>query len=371
MERAFTRTAFGATDRIAGLAGCGRGASSAGGLSRSLVDELFTGSAEQRARAAARIEAVLGLAAVGPLCEALATETEPEVLAAICASLGRLGLEETYEDLRPHLASEEPAVRAAAIEACLRLVRAEPERSWLVEIGLGDTSACVRRRTFLAAAALPGFELVPLALRCRADGDPHVRRLAYVALASESDPAVACRAFEAISDPDEGVRRAVAPLLARRFGADAEALASLSPAERLREIRALEARAKEPERRDPALESGRRGPAPEAELRRHAPTGEFERGGPAPKPELRGLTPVGKFARRGDALAAAPAATDAAEPGIPFDEIELVLMTSLRGATLPELVERLRRGEADVARAVERYLAEGRLVLRGSRLYLP
>jgi len=312
------RTAFGALDRFASPAGEARGLPG-GGLAHSLVEELFSGSAEQRARAATRIEAVLGLEAVEPLCEALTVETGAEVLAAICASLGRLGAEEAYDFLRPHLTAEEPSVRAAAIEACLRLVRTEPDRSWLVELGLGDASAPVRRRTFLAAAALPGFELLPLALRCRTDGDPHVRRLAYVALASESDPAVARRALEALSDPDEGVRRAVGPLLSRRFGVDGAASASSSSA----------------------------------------------RSQPGSAPETLAKAPDGA----GPVVAAAARTTQ--EPGIPFEEIELVLMTSLRGATLADLVERLDRGEAEVARVVERYLAEGRLVLRGSRLYLP
>jgi HEAT repeat protein len=241
----------------------------------------------------------------------LHAETEPEVLSAICASLGRLGEEEAIDHLRPHLSSEEATVRAAALEACLRLVGSEAERTSLVELGLADASASVRRRTYLAAAALPGVELLPWAMRCRKDGDPHLRRLAYVTLASESDPAVASMALDALLDPDEGVRSAVASLLQRRLGNDVEALASLAPVERRREVRALEARLS----------------ARETE--------------------------------------AAP------EEGIAFEEIEAVLMTALRGTVLADLAATLGRAEAEVASAVQRYLGEGRIVLRGSKLYLP
>lgn len=317
MERALTRTATVTTEELAdSLASIARGRGTAGpyagGFASALIDELFEGTVAQRTHAAARIEAILGLEAVAPLCEALHAETEPEVLSAICASLGRLGEEEAIDHLRPHLSSEEPTVRAAALEACLRLVRSEAERTSLVELGLADASASVRRRAYLAAAALPGVELLPWAMRCRADGDPHLRRLAYVTLASEPDPAVSSMALDALLDPDEGVRSAVASLLERRLGKEVEALASLSPIERRREIRALEAR-----------------------------------------------------------MAAREETKAAPKEGIAFEEIEAVLMTALRGTMLADLAAELGRDEPEVARAVQRYLSEGRIVLRGTKLYLP
>lgn len=309
-------------------------------LASTLERELQEGSAAQRCRAVTRLEAVLGLEASPHLREALASEEDPAVLAALCASLGRLGESEALEALRPHRASEDPGVRSAALEASLRLAPSEDERLAWIEEGLSDPCGSVRRRTFLAAAAAPGVELAPWAIRFRRDDDPHLRRLAYVALATSPDPSLAAMALDALLDPDPGVRMAAGAALERWFGDDLPALEGRSPLELRREIAALKSR----------LASGSAAPRPPAPSRRRPRPG----GGAAP--------------------ARAQSGRPAAEPpagALAFEAIERVLLAAIRGMHLGDLAAELGEDEAVVGAAVQQHLVEGRLVLRGTKLYLP
>lgn len=60
-----------------------------------------------------------------------------------------------------------------------------------------------------------------------------------------------------------------------------------------------------------------------------------------------------------------------ANPGLAFEAIEKILLAAIRGMSFHDLVAELGEEEGEVAAAVQRYLSEGRLVLRGSKLYLP
>lgn len=321
-------------------------------FSSALLGELREGSREQRRRAAARLEAILGLEALPHLCEALSTEEDPEVLAAVCASLGRLGEASALDSLRPLLDSEEPGVRSAALEACLRLSDSEAERMALIEGGLGDPSGSVRRRTFLAAAALSGMELAPYAIRFRRDEDPHLRRLAYVALATHTDPSLASMALDALLDPDPGVRTAAVTALERWFGDSIRALGEASPLEVRREIAALKSR----------LAGGQ--PSPRAASKPEKEGGEAPRSAAAdsePAVEAESTADAGEV-DRADETRAAP---------IAFEAIQRVLLAAIRGMHLGDLAAELGEEEAKVGAAVQQYLIEGRLVLRGTKLYLP
>ncbi len=313
-------------------------ASALAGLSSALVRELYVGGTEQRVRAATRLEAFLGLDAVPHLLDAVEQEEEPAVLASIFESLGRLGETVALPAIRAHLGADDPAVRSAAIEACLRLVDEDGERTALIEQGLCDPSPVVRRRTFLAAAAIPGVELAPWALRFRKDDDPHLRRLAFVALATSAEASLQATALDALLDPDEAVRRAVAAALERRLGICVREIAGLPPAEARRAIAA----------RKNQLVGTLAERAPVG--RPHPPVAEAP--APAPLP-----------------IEATGAATAPAE--VAFEDIERVLLAAIRGMHLRELAVELGRNEADVGAAVQRYLVEGRLALRGTKLFLP
>lgn len=301
-------------------------------LSFALVRELAAGSTEQRVRAATRLEAFLGLEAIPHLLEAVAREEEPAVLASVFASLGRLGEAEALPAIYAHLGAEEPGVRCAAVEACLRLVDSDEERMALIEEGLSDSSALVRRRTFLAAAAIPGMELAPWALRFRKDEDPHLRRLAFVALATSPEASLQSTALDALLDPDEGVRLAATAALERRHGAAIRELATLPAAEARREIAARKAK---------------------------LTSSPVQRAAPPPRP----APPPPPVAEK------APSGHEA--PALAFEAIERVLLAAIRGIHLPELAAELGEDEAKVGAAVQTYLVEGRLALRGTKLFLP
>lgn len=296
-------------------------------LSATLLDELHAGGVEQRVRAATRLEAFLGLEAIPHLMAALEVEEAPEVLASLFASLGRLGDEEALARIHPHLLADDAGIRSVALEACLRLAPSEAERMEFIETGFADPSPWVRRRTFLAAAAIPGMDMAAWALRFRKDADPHLRRLAYVALATRPEASLVASALDAFLDADEGVRRAAATALERRLGEVVHELVSL----------------------------------PAAEVRRAIAARKAELGAPPPeKPRAEAAPPAPRKRARAEA-----------SPEIAFEEIERVLLAAIRGMHLPDLAAALDEDEARVGAAVQSYLVEGRLVLRGSKLYLP
>lgn len=322
-------------------------------LVRRLAKELFEGGAAVRARAASRLLVLLGQEASSLLVSALETEEEPSIVVRLLDLLGQAGDSEVLERIRAWGGDPRAEVRAAAVEASL-LLAAPGEREALVSRGLSDPSPWVRRRTLLASAAAVGLDVGPLAAERLDDPDRHVRRMACLALSGTSDAAAAAQVAAALLDEDEGVRRAAESASVRLFGERAEGLADLPAHGRRIAVSRLQAwiAARLPSWQ----EEGRLLPLERrevAERRTEEPVVRAKALPPATEEEVEAIAELGM------------------EAPIPFDAVEEVLLAAIRGAHPEELARELRRDPGEVERALDGWLAEGRIVRRGKKIYLP
>lgn len=294
--------------------------------------DLDSDSAAVRRRAAERL-AEAAIAALNPLVMVrLRSEPDARVRVALVKLLDLTGGDGAALVLSHSLRDEDARVRAAALE------------------GLG-------RR--------PGADLSSVL----ADPDPSVRRRALALLPRTTDAIDALA--DALSDEDAGVRRVAAIVLASRGGAEATAL--LHAAAHFADDAVAQVAREALSRRgidwtEPPAEMLRPPAEPAEEPEDVEETEEFE--APEPPPIEADAAPV----------MPEPVATPEPDPepetaaveANPLDERVLdEIRTSLRGRTLDELAWRLGEDELELSDAIDRLIAQGQLVWRGRKLYLP
>ncbi len=206
-------------------------------LARRLAEEVVSGPATLRLRAAIRLVEVAGQGAV-PALLAAAHEAEGAVRASLIEQVGRCGDAQAAEELAEFLADETAEVRAAAIEAMVRLVSGA-ELEAVLRMGLEDGDARVRRRTALCAASARNFDAGALLVPLLSDPDRQVRRVACTALGGSRDPMAALALVGALLDDEAAVRTAAGTATERLFGEQARGISQLPAGQRPRAVARL------------------------------------------------------------------------------------------------------------------------------------
>ena len=210
---------------------------SARSLAKRLADEVIAGPATLRLRAAARLVDVAGAAAAPALLTA-AREAEGALRAGLLEQVGRCGAADAAASVVEFFADEVAEVRAAAIEAAVRLVEGA-ELEEVIRIGLADGDPRVRRRTALSAASARNLEAGPLLVPLLADPDRQVRRVACTALGGSRDPMAALALLGALLDDEPSVRSAAGSAAEKLFGEQARGIAQLPTQQRARAVARL------------------------------------------------------------------------------------------------------------------------------------
>jgi len=226
-------------------------------LANRLAAELAAGPQSVRLRAAARLVDVAGLLAIPSLVEALdAPESTAALRSELVVQLGRTAASlaaSTAPEVRPSIAAAyevarrlqgdgNALVRAAAVEAAVRLGSYDAAAmSGALREGLDDADPRVRRRAALCAASARGLDPGELLLPLLDDADPQGRRLAVVALGSTAAPDAADALLQALLDEDASVRLAAESSALRLFGDAAAGLGEMPALQRRRAVARLRA----------------------------------------------------------------------------------------------------------------------------------
>ena len=312
------------------------------------VRELSSPDPTARVRAAERLR-ILGERAAAPaLAAALHAERDPLVLTALLDTFRTVASREGTAVVAPLLEAPDSTVRIAALRAITTL---DPDTaaSHLARAA-HDAEPSVRRRAALLAVTLGPERTLELEREAGRDPDPEVRRLVVLAAGAAGGDAARVRLLASLDDADLGVRRAAARSLSRLLSVELGHVPELSDEERRREIRristleppplAVRARLDEP-LPEPVVVAQR--PQPE-EPELSLPGAEPEPA-PVPAPEL----------HSDEALC---------------QQIAHELQGAMRGRTVLDLAGQLGVTDERVVEAAALLVARGRVVRRGTKLFV-
>jgi len=201
------------------------------------LQELSSSDTQVRLRTALRLKA-LGRASAAPaLGQAIHTETDVEVLAALIDAFSAFAKTEGIPLVAPHANSPHPKLRLAAIKALMRMDAHAATPQLLA--ALEDADASVRRRATLWLMGLSPEETLRLGSIAFEDENPEVRAVATYVLSISQQEAAKPKLLRALQDESLKVRTAAAKALNTSSKADWSFLPSLEQAERRRALRRL------------------------------------------------------------------------------------------------------------------------------------
>jgi hypothetical protein len=306
-----------------------------------LIAEAAPGVDSSRLRAGNRLVELVGPLSA-PFIASIASSTrEHGARAQLVRVLGKAADAQVLPVAARFLSDPEPEVRIAALDACAKLAGAQSsERLELVERGLNDPDARVRRRALVHLSAVRGLDPGPRCACLLTDPDSLTRRLACVTLAGTRDLDAALAVLDALLDQDEQVCRAASVAVEQIFGQQVGAWLTLPYDKRRESVARLRAYCS-------------------ASRERLAPQGRLQ------SPEL--LAQVLPQFLEGEFFENQP--PPGARPT--FDAIGEVLQESLSGCTPEAIARELGCDRDTLLNLVQEYVRAGLLLRRGEKLFLP
>ncbi|AKU92218.1 TolA protein [Vulgatibacter incomptus] len=211
-------------------------------LAERLAAELSDGPEAFRVRSAARLVEVAGELAVPAIANVLGS-VNVRTRAALVELLGRAGGALAFDTVRGLQRDPDASIRAAAVDAAVRLSGDDPRALEIVLLdAIDDPDPRVRRRAALGAASARGIDPGPILAPLLSDEDKQGRRLAAIALGSTRDPDAALALIDSLLDVEETVRSAASASAEQLFGPDAAGIAELPELQRGRAAARLRAR---------------------------------------------------------------------------------------------------------------------------------
>jgi hypothetical protein len=306
-----------------------------------LTAPTVNGLESSRLRAGSRLVELAGPVAAPCVASAASSTLDPGARAQLVRVLGKAADVQVLPVAARFLSDPEPEVRIAALDACAKLAGTQSsERLELVERGLHDPDARVRRRALVHLSAVRGLDPGPRCASLLTDPDPLTRRLACITLAGTHDLEAALAVLDALFDTDEQVCRAASVAVEQIFGQSVSALLKI-PYDKRREIVA----------RLRAYFSASR--------ERLAPQGRLQ---PA---EM--LAPVLPSLLASEFFTEQPPSN--VQPT--FEAIGEVLQESLSGCTPETIARELGCDLSNISNLVREYVRAGLLLRRGEKLFLP
>ncbi len=181
-----------------------------------------------RLRAGSRLVELVGPVAAPCVASVADSTLDPGSRAQLVRILGKAADVQVLPVAARFLSDPQPEVRIAALDACAKLAGTQSsERLELVERGLHDPDARVRRRALVHLSAVRGLDPGPRCACMLRDPDPLTRRLACVTLAGTHDLEAALAVLDALFDVDDQVCRAAAVALEQIFGQSVSALLTI------------------------------------------------------------------------------------------------------------------------------------------------
>lgn len=209
-----------------------------------LVSPTRRGHAERLIRELEQAELPLALSAAKTLVDLIGGDATPALLAllgrakeveahvTVLGLLGRAGTQVALGPLERAAELSDWRLRAAALEALIKLARTTEAAEKPLHAGLSDRDPRVRRRMVLAAAAERALTAGVLAGRLESERDPATRRMIAAALRGRRESEVLRALLSALADPDEAVRSASARALFPICGGKAMAVTQQPEASR-------------------------------------------------------------------------------------------------------------------------------------------
>lgn len=201
---------------------------------KALIDELQSESPQVRRLAAKRLVEHAPDRAAPALVVAAEKAQAPQERANLIGLLGKTDTPVGRASIAQARDSEDPQLRAAALEASLHTAENEAAMLQIAELGLSDEAPAVRRRVLVALASMPKFDALQLLLPRLEDPDPQTRRAACAALCGDQRRASIRALAGVLLDADISVRRAAVNALCRTLGEDLRGAAERSEGERRR-----------------------------------------------------------------------------------------------------------------------------------------
>lgn len=198
-----------------------------------LVSPARRGQADRLIRELEQAEPPLALSAAKTLVDLIGPDATPALLAllvrvpdgsskvAVYALLGRTGTSAALPALERGAEAVDWQLRAAALEAMIKLARIPEAADRALQVGLTDRDPRVRRRMVLAAAAERALTAAALAGHLETERDAATRRMIAAALRGRREAPVLRALLGALADSDDAVRSAAARALFPICGAKA------------------------------------------------------------------------------------------------------------------------------------------------------
>ncbi|MBN1983963.1 MAG: HEAT repeat domain-containing protein [Chitinivibrionales bacterium] len=347
-------------------------------LASRYIAELENGPDSVREHAGARLIELLGKHAAAFIINAARLSSSAVVRACLVSQLATTHDTLLLPVILRFMDDPEYTVRIAALDSCCNLA-SDSGTDWLatVEKGLKDVSPFVRRRAAMHTAMAKHRDAGPLCRHLLFDPDPTTRRLAAASTASTRDPQTVLALLSCIEDDNAQVLSSAAHSIEQLLAIPASEFLNAPPAERkiiVNKLAAYISSSKNTLYPDGILiEKDLLAAALPDELWRSAPVvqepvpqGASESTHEDEKPQFQ--PPQVVVVEEKPIVKEKPA--EKAAGLLPFHRIKNILQSSIFGITDEELQKELACTHQEAAETIATYMAEGKVLRRGKKLFL-